>query len=512
MRKLAFVTAMLVSFAFPTQTASVTRIAGLGVDRAKLTETQLFARADTLQRNSDFYLLRHPQAKHAPRRIFNPDIWSIIRQAGADQNVDPLIIASLIYIESYGISDAKSPTGPAGIGQFSKAAAKDMGLVIKNVLIGSHKQPVYGFRGKGKARRRVIVKYKTVKDYRHVDDRLDPAKAIPAMAKRLAQQIRIYGRTDFAIQQYHDGGGPVLKLVSLYTGIPRPIRLIGKLVSPMRLEVTEKTVGDIIKDRALTYPEVFFKNTPIYKPEVFRFLAEAREKSDFAPTYYFHVMEAKRLLMLYRENAAAYDALFDRFRNRFGGSLPLSNLMWSYYTPDQVEQMRFDDLLAIRNAKKSGRLVDLAWPDLGFYPRLSGSSPIAEKDLPHQREYIATETSTAGCLLYVINELRLLEGSKFMPLEVNSLVRTDETQNGLHASNSNSQTKLPTHTMGKAIDLPLTKKSGEYKRHLLFVLYDLEIAGRLAFIKEGTQDTIHVVPNPAYDQFFSDYYRAAVHR
>lgn len=511
MRKLAFVLAMLVSFVLPAQTASVTRIAGLGVDRSKLTELQLFSRVQALERSSDFYLLRHPEAKQAPRRIFDKKIWSIIERAGRDNNVDPMIVASLIFIESYGISDAKSSSGPVGIGQISKAAAWDpeMKLVIKDIKIGAHKEPVYSWRGKGKNRKRVIIRNKTVNDYRHIDERLEPVKAIPAMARRLASRVRMYGHEDFAIQQYHDGDGPVLKLISLYTGIPRPIRIIGKLVSPLRFEVTPKTVGQIIADHSLTYPEIFFKNTPAYKPEVFSFLAKQREskKTDFGPTYYFHVRETERLLALYREYPPDYDALFERYQNRFGGDLPLPNLMWSYYTPQDVQRLRFDDFVAIRNAKKSGRLVDLPWPNFGFFPRLEKPSQIAEKDMAHQREYVAAEASTAGCLLYIINELRLLEGSKFVPLEVNSLVRTDETQAALHGSNGNSRTSLPTHTMGKAFDLPLLHKSGSYKRDLLFVLYDLEIAGRLAFIKEGSQDTIHVVSNPAFDQFFSDYYR-----
>ncbi len=510
MRKLAFVIlAMLVSFAFPAQTASVTRIAGLGVDRANLTPQQLRSRSETLQRNSDFYLLRHPQASIAPRRIFGNDIWPIIQQAGREADVDPMTIASIIFIESYGDADAKSPTGPSGIGQFSKAAAKDEGLVIKKVKTGTHKKPVYGWRGKGKNRRRVIIRYKTITDYAEIDERLEPRKAIPAMARRIASRIRLYGREDFAIQQYHDGDGPVMKIISLYTGIPRPIKVVGKIF-PRALEVKAGTVRQIIADNALTYPEVFFMNTPAHNSDVSSFLAQAREKSDFAPTYYFHVMEARRLLALYRESPAEYDGLFDRYRNRFDGDKPLPNRMWSYFTPDEAQTLRLKDLSAIRAAKKTGRLVDIPWPRFGFYPRLEKPSQIAEMDMPNQREYIAAETATAGCLLYIINELRLLRGQDFEPLETNSLVRTDETQGALGSTNSNSKTGLPTHTMGKAFDLPLLKKSSHYKRSLLFVLYDLEIAGRLAFIKEGTQDTIHVVPNPAHAQFFSDYYREIV--
>jgi hypothetical protein len=507
MRKLAIVIAMLVISAFPAQTASVNRIAGLGVDRAKLTETQLFGRAETLQRNSDFYLLRRAEARIAPRRIFADNIWSLIQESAKRENLDPMIIASIIFIESYGDPLAKSPTGPAGIGQISKASAKDLGLVIKDVKIGSHKEPVWGWRGKGKNRKRIIIRQKTVNDYRHIDERLEPAKAIPAMARRIASRVKIFGRTDFAIQEYHDGAGRVLNLISLYTGIPRPIRLIGKVLPKFRLEVRESTVAQIIADRKISYAEVFFKNTPVHKPAVFKFLSKLE---DYGATYYFNVMEAKRLLTLFRENSAAYDSLCDVYRNRFDKSKPLQYRMWTYFTPEQVEELRFNDLFALRLAKKAGRLVDLPWPNFGFYPRLEKPSQIAEKDMANQREYIALEEATAGCLFYIIQELKLLQGSKFKPLEINSLVRTDETQSALHSSNSNSKTLLPTHTMGKAFDLPLRKKSSEYKRDLLFILYDLEIAGRLAFIKEGTQDTIHVVSNPAFDQFFSEFYRQVV--
>lgn len=486
------------------------RIPGLGADRAVLTSEQIAARTIRLQRGSDFYLLRHEDARNAPGRIFDPAIWTIIQKSARDNNLDPMTIAAVIFIESYGRPEVKSGTGPAGIGQISRASAKDLGLVVKVIRrkIGSHKEPVYRYRGRGKNRKRIVVRYKTVTDYQvtRIDERLEPAKAIPAMARRLASRVSIFGREDFAIQEYHDGLGRVLKLISAYTGIPRPIRIISRVLG--RQEVTEKTVAGILAANQLSYPEIFFRNTPYYKTAAFKFLGNI---PDFGATYYFNVEEARRLLGVYRESPAEFARLVQGYENKFGNRT-LPNLMWSFYTPEQVQQLRFADLEAINLAKRHGRLVNLPtpWAKYGFYVRVTGPSRIAEKDPLHQADYIAAEPATIGCLLYVINELKLLEQARYQPLELNSAVRNDQTQGKLHGSNSNSRTALPTHTMGKAFDLPLKNLKKWQKDDLLFILYDLEISGMLAYVKEGSQDTIHVVANPEFEQFFTNYYKETI--
>jgi len=360
----------------------------------------------------------------------------------------------------------------------------------------------------------------------YADDRLDPAKAIPAMARTFAKYKKIFGdQEDFAIQQYHDGGGPVLDVISAATGIKRSTGALAL-----------STVGEIIKNKELNYPEIFFKNTPYHNPEIFKTIKRQldNKEGDFGPTYYFRVMAAKELLNLYRKDPAEYNALFKQFQPRFGHNFS-PNLMWSYFTPEEVEQLQianlgelraakvegrivdvpFADVEALRDAKEEGRIADVLWQDFGWSPRLRPPSQIAESDVANQLEYIATEPATAGCLLYLVRELRLLQGENFTPIEVNSLIRTTKTQGILRGGNSNADTRLPTHTMGKSFDLPLQGKNEIYKRDLMFILSDLEMVGALAYIKEGSQDTIHVTPNPEYErrtQFFSKFFREVAGR
>ncbi len=516
MKNLKFV--LLVLLWAATAHAQPQRYEGLGVDRATLTAEQVATRTMRLQRRSDFYILRHEDAKNAPGRIFDPTIWSLIVKSARENNIDPMTLASIFYIESYGRTDAKaSSSSAAGIAQITLPTAKDMRLTVKKEKIGSHieKRPKFGWRGKGKNRKRVQVGTTSVRvnDYRYIDERLEPEKAIPATARLFASRVSIFGREDFAIQAHHDGLGRDLNLISAHTDIPRPIRIkgVGKLISKIsgRLEVTEKTVGGIIASRNLTYADIFFRNTPYHNRATFKFLGTI---PDFGATYYFNVEAARRLLNVYRESPAEYTKLYERYRSTFPNRPTLPNLMWSFYTPEQVQELRFADLEAMVAAKQQGRLVNLPapWAKYGFYVRTGGKNPIAEKDLANQAEYIAAEPATIGCLLYIINELKLLQQDRYLLLELISAVRNDVTQGDLHSTNSNSRTDLPLHTMGKAIDLSRKNLKGWQNEDLLFVLYDLEIAGLLAFRPEGAQLTNHIVPNPEFEEFFTQFYREAI--
>ena len=55
----------------------------------------------------------------------DPEIWNAIQSAAREYDLDPMILAGMIFIESYGDPMAKSPTGPAGIAQMTKASARE---------------------------------------------------------------------------------------------------------------------------------------------------------------------------------------------------------------------------------------------------------------------------------------------------------------------------------------------------------------------------------------------------
>ena len=138
---------------------------GLGKDRENLTPELIASRSERLEATLDFYLLRLSQAAGAPDRIFDADIWRSIQAASDQYDIHPMVLAGMIFIESYGDPLAKSPTGPAGIAQMTKSSAKEMGLVVgKRIQIGSKEQTRTRKVGKGK-NRRTITETKLVPVY-----------------------------------------------------------------------------------------------------------------------------------------------------------------------------------------------------------------------------------------------------------------------------------------------------------------------------------------------------------
>ena len=114
----------------PSTAAEVNDFRGLGKDRENLSPELIALRSERLEKTQEFYLLRFPQAATAPSRIFAPAIWNSIRAAAERYDLDPMVLAGMIFIESYGDPMAKSPTGPAGIAQLTKSSAKEMGLLV----------------------------------------------------------------------------------------------------------------------------------------------------------------------------------------------------------------------------------------------------------------------------------------------------------------------------------------------------------------------------------------------
>ena len=503
MKKLLILAIVMLAGIVALHASSFDRIVGVGKDREKLTPQLLEARMRLLQDAQEFWLLRHPKAEGAPARCMK--YWPLFESGSTSvtPRIDPFLLASVAFVESYCEADAQSPTGPRGLGQFSRASAKEEGLVIKTERrqIGTRVTRKARWVGTGKNRRLIPAVTKPVYgDVVVYDERLMPEKIIPAMARRFSRTIRLFGnRGDFAVQEYHDGMGRVLRVLSAAAGG----------------SVNSSTAAAAIKRPGLSYASVYFGNTPYYRTGVYSAL---QRLPDFGKTYYPRVIKAWELLANFRKDPSSYAKRFALHRNRFDDRVAPSR-MWTFFTPEQVEQLKFEDLAAIQEATRQAtgsvtaerRLVPLPVPyaQYGLSPRLAGKSPIAERDPKNRQAYVASEPATVGLLIYIANEARLLAGRNFQAIEVNSLVRSEEYQGRLQGSNPNARTALPTHTIGKAFDLPLKGKSSAYRRDLLFILSDLESVGMLAFIPEGSQDTIHVVVHPEWEQFFTVVYQKA---
>ena len=163
---------------------------------------------------------------------------------------------------------------------------------------------------------------------------------------------------------------------------------------------------------------------------------------------------------------------------------------------------RYDDLTG---ALWNGGLAPLPHDPLRFNvePRVTGASPIGEKDLEHQVSYIAARPATIGALLEVAS--RVTSG----PVEVTSLVRHTEYQGALRATNVNATTTVPMHTMGLAFDIALVNTPLETVHEIRDVLLQMRNAGEILFIGERKQLVFHVVPHPSRLGHFTEIYAAA---
>jgi hypothetical protein len=449
---------------------------GLGKDREHLTPELIASRSERLEAGTNFYLLRFPQAASAPSRIFDPEIWKSIQSAAELYNLDPLVLAGMIFIESFGDPLAKSPTGPAGIAQLTKASAKEMGLVVgKKIRTGSREVTKTKVVGKGK-KRRTVVETRQVPVYKTVDQRYEPELAIMAMARRVNnRRAWLGGKLDFAIAEYHMGAGRMAKLLSAYFG----------------RKISARNVPAVMAASGLTYPELFWTNTPYFRPAVYKQI-EQLSRVDFSPTYYFRVRQAMRLLDLHRKSPIEYATLASSYQGRIGQTVA-SNLQWSFVSAGQLERTGLRRVKDVQ-AEMGERIVTL--PAIASQRGVRVGRNVTAP--------MAAERSTIGCLLFVAQQLERLQGKTYKGFETGSMVRPMDNDS------TRTDAMLPMHTLGWAFDLtrkPLTKDA---VRDLSFILTDLRFAGLLAFAEEGKPKDFHVVRHPDHAGRFEQLYWDAV--
>jgi hypothetical protein len=100
--KLSFTWVMLVCIITATRVSADPLDAGLGAGRSSLSSEQIAARSERLEASTSFSLLRFPEALRAPARIFEPSIWRAIESAAREYDLEPMMLAGMIFIESYG--------------------------------------------------------------------------------------------------------------------------------------------------------------------------------------------------------------------------------------------------------------------------------------------------------------------------------------------------------------------------------------------------------------------------
>ena len=451
---------------------------GLGSDRATLTSEQIAARSLRLEESTSFSLLRFPEARRAPARIFDPRIWNVIERSAREYDLDPMILAGMIFIESFGDPLAKSPTGPAGIAQLTKGSARELGLSTgKKVKIGTRPVKRTRYIGKGKNRRKVVeTRQESV--YKTIDERYVPERAIPAMARRVAnRRAWLGGKVDFAIAEYHMGAGRMARLLSAY--FDRTVKV-------------SNVTSEMLASR-VSYSELFWTNTPYFRSDVYDALDDLN-KVDYSPTDYFRVRPAMRLLDVYRQSPPEYAEIASAYQGRFGYSvLPSWQLSFIAEEDPQVVPVRS---LGDLQSEMGERFVLL--------PELSASFGV-RSGLEAGGWAIAGERSTVGSALFVAHQLKRLQGDRYRGFEISNML-TPEGEDG---------EAFPLHSRGWAFDIRSSSLSSRDERDLKFVLADLRQAGLLAYDDDHHRDSsLHIVRHPdhalKFEQFYWDVMAGAV--
>jgi hypothetical protein len=449
--------------------------AGLGADRSSLSREQITARSAHLEASTNFSLLRFPEALRAPGRIFSPDIWGHIESAAGAHDLDPMVLAGMIFIESYGDPYAKSPTGPAGIAQMTKGSAKEMGLSTgKRVRVGTKAVKKTRWVGTGKNRRKVT---QTVQQpvYKTIDERYVPQRAIWAMAKRVSnRRAWLGGNIDFAIAEYHMGAGRMAKLLSAYFG--RTVRV--------------SDVPAHMRSADLSYQELYWTNTPYFRPEVYEAL-DALNRVDYSPTYYFRVRQAMRLLEVYRQSPDAYAELASGYQGRFGWSV-LPSAQWSFVNEPLTG--------ALPEAPAAGELHQDPIERFVLLPDIASHFGVRAAN------EMSAERSTIGSALFLAHHLKRLQGDRYTGFAITRMLA--------HGNEREDDESFPLHGLGWAFDVPSTGLSKTDQRDLKFILTDFRQAGLLAYIEDGpstsrtsgAQPTFHVVRHPDHAARFEQFY------
>jgi hypothetical protein len=234
----------------------------------------------------------------------------------------------------------------------------------------------------------------------------------------------------------------------------------------------------------LSYAELFWTNTPYFRPAVYEALDDLT-RVDYSPTYYFRVRQAQRLLELYRKSPDAYTALAARYQGRFGWTV-LPSSQWSFVNSDlRGGGLPEPPAAGELHQDPSERFVLLPEIASFFGVRAAVSAMSAER-------------STIGSALFVAHHLKRLQGAQYTGFEITRMLADGDQRE--------DDESFPLHGLGWAFDVPSIALSKTDRRDLKFILTDLRQAGLLAYVEDGRDPTYHIVRHPDYAARFEQFY------
>lgn len=459
------------------------RLAGVGLDRKDLSDELIEKRAELMIEAQTFGIMRDPHALAGAERIMSPRMQAIFREAERRSGIRASLIAAIAYLESWGETSAQSPTGPKGVMQIASGTARTMGLrqvYATRYKVTTSRKRVRTKRGHTTSR---TVRHRTRYSVLVRDERLQPARAIPAAAVYISRLQQRYGGLDWAIFAYHCGEGCVNSMKSLLEQ--------AKGVKP-----------------PYTVAKLFFEGSPANNRELYE--AVRREMArDYSPTYYFRVMRAEQLLQLYKQDPAAFKKLVADYRYEPNPLERAPHRLSIWLKAQDLQFQNCDDL-----KREEGKRLARVFDDPSFFGFRLRKDQIGAADLLNQDYYLQATPAAIGTLTYIAYETRRLydamksKDGKYVPLDVTSLVQPLSLF-------QNAAKKTPSeavqHCTGQVFDINYRNLPVSEREALDFVLADMGWHGYLGFVEETPgSGTLHIGASPSSRDFFTQVYEDAL--
>lgn len=471
--------------------APANRLTAIGADRRDLSDIVLNERIRLMTEAQTFAIMRDARSGEGAERMTAPKMQKIVQAAAKSSGVPASLITAVAFLESFGLSNAESPTGPKGIMQVSSATARIMGLRMiyaTKYKVRTERRPV-----KSKKKRAKPV-YRTVKvkaPYKVLvrDERLDPARAIPAAARYLAGLEEKFGGLDWAVWAYHCGEGCVTQFQ----------------------EMARRADG--LHGNPASVAEVFFSSSPAHNRELWRALAEQMER-DYSPTYWFRVRRAEQLLAMYEEDPEEFEKLQEEYRYDFDPQQRAPNRLSAWMKPQDLTYRNCEDI----ERDAGTRLVKaMDRPDyFGFRLRRTGYGSLGEFDPDRRDTYLNASPAALGTLLTIAFETRRLfearhpRGETYVPIEVTGLVRPLDYAARAGRAFVTGTAKFDALCSGQAFQITLANLPPGERECLRFILNDIGWMGYLGFVEESEGSGELVIGcSPSSRDFFAKVYEEA---
>lgn len=363
----------------------------------------------------------------------------LVLRATRHSGIGPNMLEALVFVESSGYS-AAAGGGRVGLTQLSVTTARRYLHLHVNVRRSAaltrriDRADARGAHVTARQLRRWRARY---------DERYAPTKALGATVRYLEHARHALGGWDLAVAAYH-------------LGIPS-----------VRAAIRASDVEGVP-----TFAQLYFGSAPDRHGAVWRHVASP---------YYWKVLAAKRVMLLYRTDQSAL--LFEQ-RQQAQKNSAEEVLHPRYRTP------RFSNPRAIVSAWKHHVLraipLNTRRTHIAIGPFFGDQ---AHKLGRSRRLYRGLRPATLDVLLYIGKRVHEISGTR-APLILTSALRDNRYQSVLMRVNANAARTYSIHTTGYAFDIARAYATRRQARAFQFVLDRLESVNAIAYIREAA--AIHV--------------------